>query len=38
VRELMPVTAVDDGQIARGSATAELQAALRRAAGATLAA
>ena len=38
VREVMPVTALDDGPIARGTAADELQAALRRAAGATLAA
>jgi hypothetical protein len=38
VREVMPVTALDGGPIARGTAADELQAALRRAAGATLAA
>jgi 4-amino-4-deoxychorismate lyase len=38
IREVMPVTALDDGSIARGTAADELQAALRRAAGATLAA
>ncbi len=37
VREVMPVTSLDDGPIARGKAADELQAALRRAAGATLA-
>jgi 4-amino-4-deoxychorismate lyase len=37
VREVMPVTSLDDSPIARGSAADELQAALRRAAGATLA-
>ena len=37
VREVMPVTALDDSPIARGAAADELQAALRRAAGATLA-
>ena len=37
VREVMPVTALDDSPIARGTAADELQAALRRAAGATLA-
>jgi 4-amino-4-deoxychorismate lyase len=38
VREVMPVTALDGSPIARGTAADELQAALRRAAGATLAA
>ena len=38
VREVMPVTALDGNPIARGTAADELQAALRRAAGATLAA
>jgi 4-amino-4-deoxychorismate lyase len=38
VREVMPVTELDGGQIARGPAADELQDALRRAAGATLAA
>jgi 4-amino-4-deoxychorismate lyase len=38
VREVMPVTALDSVPIARGTAADELQAALRRAAGATLAA
>jgi 4-amino-4-deoxychorismate lyase len=37
VREVMPVTSLDDSPIARGSAADELEAALRRAAGATLA-
>ena len=37
VREVMPVTSLDDRPIARGKAADELQAALRRAAGATLA-
>ncbi len=37
VREVMPVTSLDDSPIARGTAADELQAALRRAAGATLA-
>jgi 4-amino-4-deoxychorismate lyase len=37
VREVMPVTALDGGPIDRGVAADELQAALRRAAGATLA-
>ena len=37
VREVMPVTFLDGGEIARGTAADELQAALRRAAGATLA-
>jgi branched-subunit amino acid aminotransferase/4-amino-4-deoxychorismate lyase len=36
VREVMPVTELDGGAIGRGSAADELQAALRRAAGATL--
>ena len=36
VREVMPVTEVDDVPIARGPAADELQTALRRAAGATL--
>jgi 4-amino-4-deoxychorismate lyase len=38
VREVMPVTELDGGPIGRGPAADELQAALRRAAGATLAA
>ena len=38
VREVMPVTELDGGAIGRGPAADELQAALRRAAGATLAA
>ncbi len=38
VREVMPVTVLDGGAIGRGPAADELQAALRRAAGATLAA
>jgi 4-amino-4-deoxychorismate lyase len=38
VREVMPVTALDGGPIARRTAADELQATLRRAAGATLAA
>ena len=38
VREVMPVTALDGSPIARGTAADELQSALRRAAGATLAA
>ena len=37
VREVMPVTVLDDGPIAHGTAADELQAALRQAAGATLA-
>ena len=37
IRELMPVQSLDDRPIARGKAADELQAALRRAAGATLA-
>ena len=36
VREVMPVTELDGGPIGRGPAADELQAALRRAAGATL--
>lgn len=36
IREVMPVTELDGEPIARGSAAEELQAALRRAAGATL--
>jgi 4-amino-4-deoxychorismate lyase len=38
VREVMPVTTLDGSPIARGTVADELQAALRRAAGATLAA
>jgi 4-amino-4-deoxychorismate lyase len=37
VREVMPVTALDESPIVRGTAADDLQAALRRAAGATLA-